>query len=138
MRLNFPKRKKKRVPWFPLLSFFALFLVVITIIGEGGILHSLTMQVYRQRAETLVSEKLRDNEQLKQMIHQIRTDPDKMRTILAEKRRLTENGAVIYRFKTIEDLPSVEMISEVEGLTWYQRTKLRWELTMKEWIEKTP
>lgn len=135
MRLNFPKRKKKRVPWLPLLSFFTIFLVIITIIGEGGVLHSLTMQVYRQRAEVLVAEKLRENEQLKQMIHQVRTDPDKMRTILAEKRRLTETGAVIYRFKTVEDLPSVEMISEVEGLSWYQRTKLRWELTVKEWFE---
>lgn len=135
MRLNFPKRKKKRIPWLPLLSFFTLFLVVITIIGEGGILHSLTMQIYRQRVEHMVEDKLQENEQLKQMIHQVRTDPDKMKTILAEKRRLTENGAVIYHFKTVEDLPSVEMISEVEGLSWYQRTKLRWELTMKEWLD---
>jgi hypothetical protein len=132
MRLNFPKRKKKRIPWYPLLSFFTIVLVIITIIGEGGVLHSLTMQVYRQRVEVMVAEKLEQNEELKYLLRQVRTNPDKMKTILAEKRGLTEDGAVIYQFKTVEEMPSIEMISEVEGLGWLQRTKLRWELTMKE------
>lgn len=135
MRLNFPKRKKKRIPWYPLLSFFTIFLVIITIIGEGGVLHSLTMQVYRQRCDAMVAEKLEENEALKYVLRQVRTNPDKMKTILAEKRGLSENGAVIYQFKTVEEISSVEMISEVEGLGWLQRTKLRWELTMKEWLK---
>ena len=135
MRLNFPKRKKKRIPWYPLISFLTLFLVIITIIGEGGVLHSLSMQVYRQRVEVMVAEKLEENEELKYLLYQVRTNPDKMKTILAEKRGLTEDGAVIYQFKTVEEMTSIEMLSEVEGLGWLQRTKFRWELTMKELLK---
>lgn len=132
--LNFPKRKKKAMPWLLLLTIQAVFLVVIALFGDGGVLHALTMRVYQKQAEEKAIAQQIENQKLREMIHDLQTDPAKAKIVLAEQRFLAEEEAVVYHFKTMEEISSIQMISEVEGLNWLQKTKLRWELTVKDWF----
>ena len=135
MRLNLPRKKKRRIAWFPLIVLHTIFLVVITLFGEEGLLHALTMRIYKEQAEEIARAQIMENERLTYLIQNMHDNPMKLKTVLAEEKQMTEKSAVIYQFKTIDDLPSVEMLSEVEGLSWLQRTKLRWTLTLKNFFE---
>jgi hypothetical protein len=133
VKLVFPKKKKKKkkIPVFFLMSFFTIGLMFTAILGEGGLLHAYAMQIHKKNAEELSVDQGEENLKLKKMIYYMRKNPQRAKLHLAERGMLAEKDAVIFHFKDFRDVSSEQVIDEIEGITWYQRVVLRFNLLMK-------
>ena len=69
-----------------------------------------------------------ENQKLSKMIYYARKDPQQAKLYLAERGVLAEKGAVIYRFRDINDVNSNQVIDEIEGLSYRQKIGLRIQL----------
>ena len=131
MALVFPKKKKKKFPVFALLSIATVFLMFMTFLGEGGVLHAFAMQIHKKHAEEMFLEQQQENLRLKKMIYYIRKNPQRAKLHLAERGMLAEKGTVIYHFRDLKEVNSEQVIDEIEGINWFQRIVLRINLLMK-------
>ena len=50
MRFAFPKKRKKKLPFLPILIVFTGLMMIATIFGEGGVIHALSMRVVKDQA----------------------------------------------------------------------------------------
>jgi len=131
MALVFPKKKKRKIPLYPLLMVFTITLVIVTIIGEGGLLHSFAMRIHKKNAENVAEYQHAENNKVQNMIFRIRKNPQRAKLLLAERGMLAEKDSVIYHFRDYSEINSEQVIDEIEGLSWYQRIVLRFNLLIK-------
>lgn len=132
MRFAFPKKKKKSVfPILPVLSVFAFFMFVASIFGEGGVLHALSLRIVKVEAEQVVEEQLRQNQQLKELLVNVRQHPDTAQKFLAEYGGLAPQEVTVYRFKSLADIESVSELEHIEGLDWKDRFQHRIRLLLE-------
>ena len=119
------------MPIFFLLSVFTVLLMFVTLLGEGGLLHAFAMQIHKKHAEELSIVQQEENLKLKKMIYYIRKNPQRAKLHLAERGMLAEKGSVVYHFRDVHEATSEQIIDEIEGINWYQRVVLRFNLLMK-------
>lgn len=131
MRFAFPKKKKKSVfPILPVLSVFAFFMLIASIFGEGGVLHALSLRIVKKDAELVVAEQLRQNQQLKELLLNVRTHPETAQKFLAEYGGLAPQGVTVYRFKSLDEIESIAELDGIEGVSWPDRLQHRIRLLL--------
>ena len=47
---------------------------------------------------------------------------------------LEKKDVVVYNFKSVEGIPSLEVLEQIEDLNWWQRIEIRIRLL---WVERT-
>ena len=126
MRFAFPKKKKKSVfPLLQVLSVFAFFMVIGTILGEGGVLHAMSLRIVKSQAELVVLEQHHANQRLRELLTNVRQHPEAAQKFLAEYGGMAPQGVTVYRFKSSEEIESVSELERVKGLNWKERLKHR-------------
>ena len=130
MRFEFPKKKRTQIPFFPLLSSATVFLVLFSLIGEGGLMHALALRMYKEKAQEQANTINVENLHLQHSIDGILTHSHQAKKVLASKRHLGENGVVIYEFKKLEQVTSFEELAAIEDLFWWDRMVHRAKLAL--------
>ena len=125
MRFAFPKKRKKRLPFLPILIVFTALMMIATIFGEGGVIHALSMRVVKDQALHAVEEQHRENNRMAALIRKVQSSPRETQKFLAAYAHLSSESVTVYNFKSVEDLTSLETLEEQEELTWWQKIEFR-------------
>lgn len=131
MRFAFPKKRRRTLPFLPILIFFTALMMVATVLGEGGVIHALSMRVVKAQALDAVEAKQRENRQMAAIIRRAQSNPMEAQKFLAAYAHLSSDSVTVYNFKSIEDLSDLEVIQH-EDTTWWQKIELRVRLLLSD------
>jgi hypothetical protein len=134
MRFAFPKKRKKKLPLLPMLCVFTSLLVIAVIFGEGGVIHALSMRVVKEQTMVTLTEQQTENQQLTYLIRKVQQNPTETQKFLAAYGHIGKKDVVVYNFKSVEGIPSLEVLDQIEDLNWWQRIEIRIRLL---WVERT-
>lgn len=134
MRFAFPKKQKKKLPLLPMLCLFASLLIIAVVFGEGGLIHALSMRVVKEQAMVTLTEQQAENQQLTYLIRKVQQNPTETQKFLAAYAHIGKKDVVVYNFKAVESIPSLEGLDQIADLNWWQRIEIRIRLL---WAERS-
>lgn len=137
MRFAFPKKRQKKKNFFPVALVFAAVMLISALFGEGGVVHALSLRIFKQQALVALEEQRAENQQLQYLIHKVQTSPEENQKFLAAYGQMGSDDVTVYNFKSVEVIDSLETLETVEDLDWWQRSKIRMRLLWQhKWAEK--
>ena len=105
---------------------------IASIVGEGGLIHALAMRIVKHQTENVVERQQVENERLKLLLKKVRANSSSNQKFLAEYGQLAPANVTMYRFKSIEELQTLEQLEEIDDLTWWQKIEYRMKLIVQE------
>ena len=136
MRFAFPKKRKKTLPYLPILTVFTGLMMIATVFGEGGIIHALSMRVVKEQALLAVEGQHVENKRLATMIRKVQSSPAETQKFLAAYAHLSADTVTVYNFKTVEDLSALEQLEQLGELTWWERIEFRTQILMTNFLSE--
>lgn len=119
MRYQFPiKRKKKNIPLGGMLVFFTCCMVLLTIFGENGLLHALTIRMHKDMVLQQVEQKQQQNEHLRFVLRNMVMYPEQAKKLISEQYLIAEDNTTVYRFIQNQHNMDVDIFKSVDDITW--------------------
>jgi len=136
MRFAFPKKRQKKRNFFPVAVLFAAVMLISALFGEGGLVHALSLRIFKEQALVALEERQAENQQLQYLIQKVQTSPEDTQNFLAAYGQMGSADVTVYNFKSVEVIDSLETLETVEDLDWWQRSKIRMRLLWQHQWEK--
>ena len=111
---------------------FTVLMFIASIVGEGGLIHALAMRIVKHQTELVVENKKQENERLKLLLTKVRENASTNRKFLAEYAHLAPADVTMYRFKSIEEIRTLDELEKIEDLEWWQKIEYRVKLIAQE------
>ncbi|MGH7852744.1 MAG: FtsB family cell division protein [Candidatus Binatia bacterium] len=97
--MTFPLSLPQRWPVF-LIGALIVLLSLVTLVGERGALHLWRLHGEKVRLDEQNYRLQKENESLRQRVHNIRNDDDYLEKLAREELNMVRPGEIVYRFQT--------------------------------------